>query len=222
MSVVPSFVYSGLDASTRELQEELEGLGGGESRAPHVDLRAVIDDLRGRTRSKVIWQLENFVGLRDPASPSTASASSMAYFPVSSCETISEMLSSRNNAPLHEDLVHWIVDGFNACVIADGPKHTGKTLSLFGPSKSARSVANKSFPKSMVARTIELLYSMRRALKLSHDMSIGISCWALRRNSVLDLCDPLDKWSSASIRMNFSVIDCDDESTALRVLQTAR
>ena len=221
MSSVPSYTYAGLDTSTRELQEELEQLGGGERRAPRVELRTVIDDLGGRSKSHILWQLENFVGLKDPSSHSSASASSMAYYAVSGCESISEMLSTRQTSALHEELVYWVMEGFNACLLADGSKRAGKTISLFGP--SARSVGSKkSFPKALVRRAIETLYSSRRALHLTHDMSIGISCWALRRNNVVDLCDPEDKWSSAGSTKTFVIVDCQDESTALRVIQTAR
>lgn len=113
MSTVPSHLYPGLDPETVELQGELD-LDGGDNRATNLDLHVVIDDLRGRLKSRILWQLDEFIGLKDPLSPEQSTASSMSYYRVSSVHTISELLSKNNEKTLHSELCEWALDGFNA------------------------------------------------------------------------------------------------------------
>ena len=113
MSTMPSFLYSGLDSRTMELQSELETLGGGDTRTAPMETNVIIDDLRGRTKSKILWQLDDFIGLRDPLAADTSTATSMNYFRVNSSQTISELLSIDNKQPMHQEIAEWVLDGFN-------------------------------------------------------------------------------------------------------------
>ena len=111
---LPSFLYSGMDAQTRELQVELESLGGGDTRVANMELNIVIDDLRGRNKSRILWQLDNFIGIKDPLSADSSAASSMTYYAVNSVHTISELLSHHNHeTPMHQQIADWALDGFN-------------------------------------------------------------------------------------------------------------
>ena len=226
----PSFLYSGLDQRTRSLQADLDELGGGDSRTANVDLHIVIDDIKGRRKSKILWQLDNFVGLRDPQMTSEASVSAnMNYYSATTCQTISEVLSSDGNncndssssgsqrgrgrpsKPLHVDIADWSLSGYNNCIISYGARGSGKTLTLFGPNAQST-----RFPKCLCKRILEHLYS-------KDNVTIGMSCWALRRNQVIDLCEDYGK----SPRNNnntkgFAIIECMDIKTALQVLYSAR
>ena len=117
-STNPSFIYSGLDPKTKSLQKDLEDLGGGDTRLANMDLHVVIDDLRGRNKSKILWQLDNFLGLKDPLAPpgtSTPSKSiSMTYYPVKAVKTVSDLLSNNIVKPLQEEISDWALDGFNS------------------------------------------------------------------------------------------------------------
>ena len=221
----PSYLYSGLDSETRELQADLESLGGGNSRSANLGLHIIIDDIRGRRKSKILWQLDNFVGLRDPQMGDAAASTSMNYFSATSCHTVSELLSSSSSnvgnatrvKAIHEDLADWVLSGFNACLIGYGVRGSGKTLTLFGPKEHS-----SRFPKSLIRKTLEYLY----AATAECDAIIGLSCWALKRNSIIDLCDDKDK-SSGSHQTprsanKLAIIECRDIKTALKVLHTSR
>mgnify|MGYP001334539720 CR=1 FL=1 len=151
----PSFLYSGLDQRTRSLQADLDELGGGDSRTANVDLHIVIDDIKGRRKSKILWQLDNFVGLRDPQMTSEASVSAnMNYYSATTCQTISEVLSSDGNncndssssgsqrgrgrpsKPLHVDIADWSLSGYNNCIISYGARGSGKTFCKIWQKKS--------------------------------------------------------------------------------------
>jgi hypothetical protein len=118
-SSVPSYLYSGIDSRTKSLQNDLEELGGGDTRLTNMELHVVIDDLRGRNKSKILWQLDNFLGLKDPLAQNTLTPSksiSMTYYPVTSVQTISSMLSvsDSDSKPLEEEISDWALDGFNS------------------------------------------------------------------------------------------------------------
>ena len=224
----PSYLYSGLDQRTRNLQADLDALGGGDSRTANMGLHVVIDDIRGRRQSKILWQLDNFVGLRNPQMTSDASAASMSYFSATSCQTISEVLSSDSSGdirgnnkrgssskPIFLDIADWSLDGYNNCIIGYGARGSGKTLTLFGPNAHST-----RFPKCLCKRILESLYTR-------DNITIALSCWALRRNQVIDLCEDYGKsvspsTSNDSKNRGFAMIECGDIKTALQVLYHAR
>ena len=87
---VPSFIYSGVNDNIKRLNDELDGLGGGDARIAKLELNCVIDDRIEQREGQVLWPLGRSVGLRDPKFPRNQPiADSMKYFHVSSACRVS-------------------------------------------------------------------------------------------------------------------------------------
>jgi hypothetical protein len=69
MNEVPSFLYSPLDYQTQLLTNELESLGGGDSKANYMEAHYVLDDRLTRGDNQTVWLNRNHVSLRDAFMP---------------------------------------------------------------------------------------------------------------------------------------------------------
>jgi len=122
-----SYLYAGLDGETSELALELG----------RFEVTAVVNERlvpHDKTHHKVLWVHGKTVGLRNASLPrATPSADAMSYVSVSGSSSLAALVQRPQDSPLDpHGIADWVLDGFNACVLAYGGRGDGKTLALFG------------------------------------------------------------------------------------------
>ena len=140
------FNYASIDNTTKALALELDSLGGGDAVLGGFEVNVVVDDrpshrtssstMRGAVEKedRVLWVHGKTIGIRDAALPkSRPAAETMSYVNVTSTFKLQHII---DNYDLLKDrsklLVDWLLNGFNACVLAYGPRNTGKSITFFG------------------------------------------------------------------------------------------
>jgi hypothetical protein len=84
-SSYPSFIFTGINSSIKDLTQELDQLGGGSARISNLECDCVIDDRIHKDSYQILWPLGKSIGLRNAKLPKNHPvAESMKYFPVSS------------------------------------------------------------------------------------------------------------------------------------------
>ena len=176
-----------------ELTEELDALGGGDTRIGEATVYCRIRPAQPGEET-VAAADGGHVLVRDHRSaPDAPAQQSVRRFRVSAAldpetaasqEALFEVLGS--------EALRWVLDGFNATVIAHGETGSGKTYTLFGPN----GVTGRSFEQqALCGRTLERLYG---AIGPSSPLSLAVSCWEVRHSGVIDLLAPDDAPASAA------------------------
>jgi hypothetical protein len=84
-SSYPSFIFTGINSSIKDLNQELDQLGGGSARISNLECDCIIDDRIHKDSYQILWPLGKSIGLRNARLPKNHPvAESMKYFPVSS------------------------------------------------------------------------------------------------------------------------------------------
>jgi hypothetical protein len=86
---------------------------------------------------------------------------------------------------ISQNILDWIWDGFDASLITFGKSGTGKTFSLFGTGHSSQGIVY-TIMNSLYKR-LEQTYNDISSFK------IGISCWDIWKNDVVDLLSKNEK-----------------------------
>lgn len=93
-------MFSGVNSSIKELNEELSSLGGGDARLSPLELDCLIDDRIENTDAQTLWPLGKSIGLRNATLPRNQPvADTMKYFNVSSATRLST--TPKNQSPYY-------------------------------------------------------------------------------------------------------------------------
>jgi hypothetical protein len=93
MNEVPSFLYSPLDYQTQLLTDELESLGGGDSKANNMEAHYVLDDRLTRGENQTVWLNGKHISLRDVLMPLNSPISdNITNFEVTDTYTLQDVL----------------------------------------------------------------------------------------------------------------------------------
>ena len=179
-----------------DLSAELDSLGGGDARigeaAVYCRVRpaepgdetivdadgshVLVHDPRGRADAPSQQSVRRFRVSADAALDPDERGSQAALF------------DSLGNAALE-----WVLQGFNATVVAHGETGSGKTHSLFGP----HGVLGRSFAEqALCGRVLETLFNL---MTPSSPLSVAISCWEVRHSGVVDLLAPDEAAAAAAV-----------------------
>jgi hypothetical protein len=244
----PSFLFAGLDGETLKLSEELQALGGGDAKTCGMSLYCCINE-KDEDDYQTLWDYDHSIGFRDISLPrSHPSSSNMHYFSVAGTakgHSSSAAAASGNFANIHlmtdlsDQLLNWVHDGFNACIVTTGTRGTGKTMTLFGDigkpsyhlsssSSSSSSptnapmiqqIFNALFHHKNIAMTKTKSIAMTNSTSSSSILSIALSAWMLQENRMVDLMVPI---STSHDPLDFACIECPDIHTTLQLLHEAR
>jgi hypothetical protein len=83
-----------------------------------------------------------------------------------------------------QEALQWVLDGFDATVVAFGESGTGKTACLFGDGQAADSPC----PMALLPWTLLQLHQ-RGVLAHGGDYDVGIACWELLQGRCAELGD---------------------------------
>ena len=207
----PSYLYSAVDSETLSLTEELEALGGGDARIASLELHIILGSKNNKEpkgHEQIYWDYDKVLGVRDALQPSDQPASdSMKYVPVTSTMSLNSddsyrfLESNKKLVSLVEDSSRWLAEGFNNCIIAVGPRETGKTSTLFGPLGDfnvvnhytiAQEMNRREGHSSFIPAVLSSTYLKKETARKSRNerFTIGLSAWVLYDNNIVDLLVP--------------------------------
>ena len=204
------FLFSGINPSISELNEKLDRLGGGDARVAGLEVHALIGEREdSANRSNVLWAGSSAVGVRNIDLPEHASESDkMRYFEVTSASTLIKRDMAYLNVMPIEEVSNWIKDGFNASVITFGSRGSYKSSALFGKAGMEHNC--------LAGRVLHKFYDS----SWEGSRTIGLSCWCLLGNSIIDLLDIAGRKQKSSD--NFISVECRDLDSAISTLSIAR
>ncbi len=108
---VPSYLFSGVNASVAALNEALDQIGGGDARITTYELHTLIhplDESSGVQDRQVLWTGSNAIGVRNIDMPLHAPMSdSMKYYEVTSSSTYVKRNALFIDALPHEYVPHF-------------------------------------------------------------------------------------------------------------------
>lgn len=241
-SSYPSFLFSGINSSLKELTNELNELGGGSARISGLEYDCVIDDRVHKDSYQILWPLGKSIGLRNARLPKDHPvAESMRYFPVTSVSRYSTADYSKTSihSSQSRNVAQWLLDGFNASVIGYG-SNPSKTESLYGSDLS-----NKSEPRNRKGFVYEVLRDLFEKIhENTENIStiLSLSLWALKGNDVIEysfriiallifhsLCEnPLRGQSEEGDHrekknwLEFVSVECPNYETAVKIIDITR
>eukprot|EP00698_Gefionella_okellyi_P000879 TRINITY_DN10768_c0_g1_i1.p1 TRINITY_DN10768_c0_g1~~TRINITY_DN10768_c0_g1_i1.p1 ORF type:complete len:831 (-),score=195.50 TRINITY_DN10768_c0_g1_i1:358-2850(-) len=200
-----------IPSDLRHMHDELEAMGGGDTRIAPIEVHCRIQPLPANsTPLDMCARAEGSnIIIRDLRQPS---AISERNFPVNSALPANARQSDMY-ATLGEDALDWIWDGFNASVVAHGQTGTGKSYSLFG-----HGVIGEADGEGICPRLLAALYNRIDHTQHPDFYTVGISCWDVQANDVVDLlADP-----EAAGGGKMTTVHAPNLKAALLLLQFAR
>jgi hypothetical protein len=197
-----------------ELSDELDALGGGDARIGEAAVYCRIRPAEA-TEDTIVGVDSRHVLVHDPRSGADAPAqSSVRRFRVTPDAAL-DPDERGSQAALFECLgneaLEWVLQGFNATVIAHGEAGSGKTYSLFGPN----GVLGRSFEQqALCGRMLETLYGL---MTPSSPLSLSVSCWEVRHSGVADLLAP-GEGAAPSAAADFAAVHAPSLQDALQLV----
>ena len=224
-SLPPSFLFAGLDGETLKLNDELQSLGGGDAKTCSMDVFCCVNE-KSEGDHQTVWDYDHSIGLRDVSLPrGHPSSSNMHYFAVSGsvkCNSNGKFSHTNLMTDLSDQVLNWVHDGFNACLVSTGMRGTGKTSTLFGDiGKTSYDVLrNSTNPHPpMVQQIFHTLFHHKKIATGSSVLSFALSAWMLQDNRIVDLMVPV---SHTNDPLDFACIECPELNTTMQLLHEAR
>lgn len=225
----PSFLFSGLDAETLSLYQELESLGGGETKLASLEHYGLVYPSIKNTKKpddyQTLWSYDHSIGFRDIQAPKDAAMNeNIKHYPVNGSSYMAEdeeLMENEFVQTLSEKVSSWINDGYNTCVINLGMRNNGKTkvfFDAFGQKKFQPNSPSHS-PSAMIELILQNIFHYKRTHENEYMTTIGVSCWVLKQNQLIDLMVP---YSSSQNPLEFSIIECPSYEIALELIHKAR
>lgn len=124
------------------------------------------------------------------------------------------------------EITRWMLDGFSATVLAIGERGAWKTTTLFGRSdaKVEASPYPRGYPPCLIMRVLSSLFEaaqLEQQQQKQQGLIVGLACWALRGNEVVDLLRAEAPGSKGGYA-EFTTVECSDLETAVDALLIAR
>lgn len=181
------------------MTEELEELGGGDARVGRAAVCCLLSPAHAAGHEcSVVQTGVGALTTQDPRASSLSRASKS--FPLPSCQgkqaldTLNAVLGkvkktgtdsvevlrhTQSTSRCHlQESVYWLVDGFNATLLAFGQSAAGKSTTLFGEQCSAEQPLLFSVLQQIFAQTAGHAQQTHR---------VGLSCWEVVQHQVADL-----------------------------------
>eukprot|EP01031_Cornospumella_fuschlensis_P030069 gene30069-36317_t len=232
MSHPPSFVYASVSKEMLALDEELQALGGGDTRLDRASLYHFIHP-RSTSDEQTIWINDKDLEFRDVLQPKTAPKErSMRAFPHSGgAISLDPYVQTDTGNEVVEQICSRINEGFNVCMLNMGSEGSDKNLALWGiqsphAAVNAQSTSEENFStaKKLLGHTsfihaiLQNLYHYAAIHKATEMTRISVSMFCLHNADVVDLLTP---YSVSSEPLEFCNIYCKDMQVAVDVLRQA-
>ena len=155
------------------LASELESLGGGDAR---VGVGASFALVRPTSGASVVATHGETILVRDPKCPAhTPEHDAVRRFSATASPVGSAEVFASVGAPALDSLL----DGFSTAIVAMGEAGAGKSHALFGPDGVAEPERHGLCPR--------LLAELCDVVKARSSLTLGIACWEVRHDRVVDL-----------------------------------
>lgn len=217
-----SYQFAGLDPEMIELTQELEELGGGDTKTMNMELHYLIRRKDDYDESQqTLWCYETSIGLRDIHAKDTSIAQSMRYYSATSSsisESYENFSSTESINRVCEDSTKWLTEGFNNCIIGVGPSLIGKTETLFGNLGFLSGESEDSNP-CLSIQLLRSLFNMKERESNNVEYHIGLSAWSFDGQRNIDL---MVRIAETNMPLEFAVIECPTVHVAIQVLNEAR
>lgn len=219
------------NSELNRLNDELNKLGGGESRTASLEQHCIVDEWKGKADTQTLWPLRTSLGVRKPAfSEKYYESDGISYYPTSSTSNLLNVIETPEKFQPIRQISRWLLDGYNACLTTYGARDTCKSRILFGDANSAPESFDSPQSCSLVHTLLRDLYRAQEA-ELEEgrfNLSIGISAWTLTgANKIVDLCHASagaggDAQYFAANALRFTTVLCPTIETALKTVSSAR
>ena len=209
--------YRALTMELLDMSQELEMMGGGDTRIAKLNLVVRLRPPRSGSGHGTVWVEGNQVHVAD-SKDKGARVGSRVYSVGAALPAYSTQLDLYNAVAVGALDTLW--DGFNASIIAMGQVGTGKTHSLFGSPVSQ--------DEDLCSKTLGTLFSRVRQSQSPQDFSVLLSMWDVVTDAnsavtdVVDLLhDPYDSVPPQSDK-NLACVAIDSLSDGLQALEVGR
>lgn len=209
--------YRALTMELLDMSQELEMMGGGDTRISKLNLVVRLRPPRSGGGHGTVWVEGNHVHVAD-SKDKGARVGSRVYAVSAALPAYSTQLDLYNAVAIGALDTLW--DGFNSSIIAMGQVGTGKTHCLFG--------STISHDEDLCSQTLSTLFSRIRQSQTPQDLSVLISMWDVVTDAVsgvsdvVDLLrDPCDSVPPQSDK-NLACVSIDSLGDGLQALEVGR
>ena len=217
-----AFGYTNPSDSVRQMDEQLQSLGGGDlarvgTAGIWVRVAPTPRPAPGQDEPETVVGVDDgHVVVRDPREPMDAPTSqSYRRFRVSgtfAAEAAQGELHEAVGAPA----VDWLLDGFNSTFVSFGEVGTGKTYSLFGGAGGELSWQDGGLCGNAVSQLFRLFEAAEPG-----SYAVSLSCWEVVNSDTYDLL-AYPVAGTASTNPRFINVRVNSAAAALKVLERAR